>query len=543
MALLTVPASETPAQSARDGRFAPWLSAAAGLLCVALGVGASALFLPHQSIWHDETVQLSGIRLEPVEQVRWLAGRAGDPFGVGLDRMPPLSYIIGWAWSHVFGAGETSMRWLGAAAVGLANLLVFLGARRAWGLGPGLAAALMFGLSPNVVVQSVEIRAYPLLILASAAALLCLLRLLTDPDPNGRVWLVGLACCGVAATYLHFFGLVLAGGMLLAALIVVPARGGRVGPVALACAIVGVLSLGLAPFVTASTALATAEPVESGTRATGLVRLAYRLVCHPAMLASRAAVGLALVGALAASAAALTPKRRSSAASVGLLIALASGTVVVTLAQLAQSKFAATSPNYNVWMLPALSVWLASGLASVSSAARKAALGGIILLVGSDVYSVRRLAVNGDFYAHTSYRAVETLIRAFGPDRVAVIHDADGAHAWTYFVPTYFEFGGAVPHYAIDRCGSDALRVTDYPGPGVSVDPLALAVDYLIVVRAAPLGAAEVAAQVRDGVRPLGDGPVAASARSDARWSSVSDASHPSFVAADVAVFRRVAVQ
>ena len=540
MSALTVEATDSPTRHAEVGptRSGRWLSAAAAALCVALSVAASALFLPHQSLWHDEVVQLSGISLGPVGQVRWLTGRMGDPFGVGLDRSPPLSYWAGWAWSLAFGRGEVAMRWLGVVAVGLATLIVFHGARRAWGLGPGLTAGALLGLSPNVVVAAVEIRAYPLLLLASAASLYCLIRLIAEPDSGA--WLAGLAGCGVVAAYTHFFGLVLAGATLLAALILVPTRGGRVRSVALACAAVGLLSLGLAPFVTAAVGLSADEVPGLKEKAVALVRLGYRLVGHPATSVSQAASGLAVLGALSAGAAALTAKRRSQAASVAMLLALGSGAGVVVIAHLAQSRFSAASPSYNLWMLPALSLWLASGLASASRAARRAALAGVVMLLASDAFAAGQLAVNGDFFAHTPYRAVEALIQGYGPGRVAVVADGDGAHAWTFYSPAHYQFAGAVRHYVIDGRVPGTLRVADYPDRKFSVDPLALRADYLIVVRAAPQGAAELAAQVRRGVRPLGGGPVATAARTDSRWSAVSETTYATFVVADVAVFRRV---
>jgi hypothetical protein len=518
-------------------RSSPWLSALVGALCVMLGVTASALFLPHQSLWNDEAVQMFGLSLRPSEQVRWLMGLASYEDAIMGDRMPPLSYWAGWAWSQAFGLNETSMRWMGVAEVALATLLVFLAAREAWGLGPGLAAGLLFGLSPNVIVQAVEIRAYPLFLLASAAAFFCTTRLLADPMTDRPKWLAGLVACGVVAMYTHFFGLVLVGGAILAALVLVPARGGRVRSILLAAAVVGLVSLGLVPFILASIGVSG-----GGTGAVaeirGPVRLVYRLIAHPATSISRVAVGLALLGAVVAGLAALTPKRRSPTASTGLLIALASGGAAVIVVHLAQSMFVAAEHSYNVWMLPALLLWLTSGLAASSRAGRGAARAGIALLLAADVYGAGQLAVNGDFFAHTPYHPIETLIRRLGHDRVALIHDAgDPTVCWEIYSPVRYEFEGAVRQFVVKSDPQGPLRVADYPDRKGETDPLAIPADYLIVVRAARQGAAELAEQVRNGVRPLGDGPVTKALKSDGRWLAVTEATYSTFVQSDVYVF------
>jgi hypothetical protein len=519
------------------------VSALAGALCVVVSLTASALFLPHQSFWNDEATQMAGLSLSPAEQVRWLAGRVHYSFGVPEDRMPPLSYWAGWAWSRAFGLDEVPMRWMGVVAVGLATLLLFLAAARAWGLGPGLAASLLFGLSPNVINQAVEIRAYPLLLLASAASLYCLMRLLADPASARPGWLAGLTACAVVAVYTHFFGLVLAGAAMLAAMVLVPARGGRLRPLVTASALVGLLSLGLLPFVTASVDL-SGGPVQVGRgRAIELARLLYRLVAHPATSVSRTALVLAILGGAVAGLAALAPKRRSGTASAGLLLVLMSGGMVIAAAHFAQSKFAAASPSYNVWMLPTLSLWLASGLASNYRKVRQASLLGITLLLSSNVYAVGQLAVHGDSFAHTSHRAVETLIRRYGPGRVALILDADQGPLWHVYAPVRYEFGGEVRQYALDRRSPGPLRVAEYPDPGEPTDPLALAADYLVVIRPATLRAEGLVVQIRGGAVPLGDGPAALALKADDRWSLVSETTHPTFVQVDIDVFRRVGAE
>src|SRR5580698_7977346 len=69
-----------------------WTALGACLLCMAVSVGSSALILPFQSIWLDESTQMSGLERDPIQVARWLAFREDSPRGIMHDRMPPLSY-------------------------------------------------------------------------------------------------------------------------------------------------------------------------------------------------------------------------------------------------------------------------------------------------------------------------------------------------------------------------------------------------------------------------------------------------------------------
>ena len=145
---------------------------------VAPFVLAASAFLPHQTLWSDETVQMSGLELGPTRVVWWLVGAENPDFDQYPDRTPPLSYWLGWGWSRIFGLSETSMRWFGVTCVTIAVALVYESGRRAYGVAIGTTAGLIFGLSPQVIIMAVEIRAYPLFLLWSASALLFTVQLL-----------------------------------------------------------------------------------------------------------------------------------------------------------------------------------------------------------------------------------------------------------------------------------------------------------------------------------------------------------------------------
>ena len=338
-------------------------AALAGAVCVGLCVAAGAAFLGHQSLWNDELTQLGGLELGPVEQVRWLTGRSeheGPAFGaVSVDRMPPLSYWAGSAWSRVVGGGERSLRWFGLCCVAMATALVFDGARRAWGPVAGTAAGLLMALSPNVITTGVEIRAYPLLILTAAGAFYGLVRRLAMPaGSEDRRWLALIAAAGLAASYTHFFGLVVCGGTLLAALVMSRARGERLGPVLVAIAAVAVLAVGLGPFVLNSVTVSEpgqdqqAGAVAIRDRLVNLARLGYRQYGHPSLTVRPAAVAAGTLGFAAAVVAALiVAARRPTGPAAGVAVALGAGAAVVAAATLAATTptFVPSQESYNTW--------------------------------------------------------------------------------------------------------------------------------------------------------------------------------------------------
>lgn len=514
-----------------------------GVVCVAVGVAADAAFLPHQSLWNDEAVQMAGLSLEPVEAMRWLADRVNYDFGLMDDRMPPLSYWAGWAWSKAFGLGERPMRWFGVVCVAIATGIVFVAADRAWGLASGVAAALLLATSPNVVVQAVEIRAYPMLILTSAGVFACLIGYAAGPIESRRRWLVGIVGCGIVAMYTHFFGLTALGGALVAALVLAKARGERIGSVIAAGGIAAVAALGLGPFILASKSMSHPAAGLSEGKATDLIRLVYRLFSHPATSVSTVAVGLAAVGFVVAIGCGLASKQRSGWAAAALAMAMASGLAVVVLAHLAQSSFAAASPHYNAWILPPLALLMASGLAASARAVRGVALAAIVMMLAANTYADGQLAVRGEAFAHTPHRHIAALITRYPPDEVAVIHDGDVAVAWHIYAPVRYEFGGGLRQfsYVPDEPGSAGVHVALYPPrqDKVLVDPTRLPFHQLIVVRSEQRGAKDIASQIRAGIVPIGDGPVTRALLASGRWERVEQATYLAFIGADVDVFRR----
>jgi hypothetical protein len=63
--------ASTQAAAEPQPRWLGWTVAIASALVLAV---LASSFLPQQSLWVDETTQLRGMTLDPVELVRWLCG-------------------------------------------------------------------------------------------------------------------------------------------------------------------------------------------------------------------------------------------------------------------------------------------------------------------------------------------------------------------------------------------------------------------------------------------------------------------------------------
>jgi uncharacterized membrane protein len=141
------------------------------------------------------------------------------------ETSPPLYFLLGWAWGHVFGTGEVALRSLSALA-GVAVVPLLYGAGREL-VAPraGVAAAALAAISPFMIWYSQEAREYMLLAALCAASLLFFARARRAPTAGN---LAGWAVCSALALLTHFFAGFLvfpeAALLLLAARVRAPAR-------------------------------------------------------------------------------------------------------------------------------------------------------------------------------------------------------------------------------------------------------------------------------------------------------------------------------
>src|SRR4051812_36314333 len=164
-----------------------------------LGALLRFLTLGHQSYWGDEGATVGLIRMG-----------FGDMLGAIPDSesTPPLYYALAWLWTRLLGSSdEYALRSLSAIA-GTAAIPVLYAAtctlvtRRA-----GLIAAALAACSPLLVWYSQESRAYALLGLFIALALLFFSRALNN-RPHALAWWASAAVLALATHYFAAFVIV-----------------------------------------------------------------------------------------------------------------------------------------------------------------------------------------------------------------------------------------------------------------------------------------------------------------------------------------------
>ena len=136
-----------------------------------------------------------------------------------INNSPPLYFIVGWIWAHLFGASELSLRLFSSLSMCLALWLVWVTLRRSYGFyATSIGVLSVFCTSSIVLSQNAEARMYGLFL---AAAAWCFF--LYDAACRKReAWpglLLGTACAHVALVNSHLFGLFYSGALLLALIV------------------------------------------------------------------------------------------------------------------------------------------------------------------------------------------------------------------------------------------------------------------------------------------------------------------------------------
>lgn len=513
-----------------------------------LGLGAvmtatmlsAAAFLPHQSLWSDETTQLAGLGLGPIRIVNWLCDPNGMDLGVPGDRMPPLSYWAGYAWSQLFGLSELSLRWFGVSCVTLASGIIFRSMWRVFGLLPACAAGMLFAFSPNVCYYAVEIRSYPLFLLTSAGALDAFLQLLAA-DGQGRGRWVQLTLWLALGMWTHYFGVVLAGALLLALL-----RVGwngfawlrtvfTVGLVLAGCAVL------LLPFIRGAATIVdpvTAETLSRSYRWRETLQLLYHLLGHPTLMVW----GAPLVAGVFSSAVVLLGVGFLARPEVrpplhGLRVALFVGLAVMIGGNFFLGGFTSAKYTYGVWALPLLFALLGGGLAAGSRGVRMLASLAALVLLGCELAATSQLWIHGDYFAHTPYRKVHPLFATLPRDQMAIVYEG-GPNYFCLFYPVRYEEGLALDQYVFPQGGQvfGSCRAIDRPEQLGELN----AYRWLVVVNTRREDGVELAYQLRNGDMPLGAGPVLQSLEASGRWRPVDHQLFVALVATEVVVLERM---
>jgi mannosyltransferase len=169
-----------------------------GTVVIALMLGSAALLfgtLDVQSIWLDESATMILVR-------RGFSGMLSHL--PSSESAPPLYYILVWGWTRLFGTGPLGFRSFSALAGVLTIPLLYAAGRRI-STRAGLWAAALAAVNPAIYYYSQEARAYALVVLLSAAALVLWQRALERPDSR-NLWLwSGMSMLAVLTHYFAAF--------------------------------------------------------------------------------------------------------------------------------------------------------------------------------------------------------------------------------------------------------------------------------------------------------------------------------------------------
>jgi mannosyltransferase len=146
---------------------APWLV----IVITLIGGGLRVLLLDHKGMWLDETFSVWLANHSVVDILQWI---------IKVDQHPPLYYLLLHYWIALNGDTPYYAR-LFSALFGAATIpIIYLIGKRMSGVVMGLAAAVIFALSPFNIYFAQEARMYTLLTFNAAVAIYALVRLLTD---------------------------------------------------------------------------------------------------------------------------------------------------------------------------------------------------------------------------------------------------------------------------------------------------------------------------------------------------------------------------
>ncbi len=181
-----------PAARVPDASAHPLGTLAALVLVMAIGLGLRVYHLGAASLWNDEL--FSRFYLDAGTDFMWHQG-------FHVETTPPTYYTLLSAWTELFGRSAAALRWPSVIFSTLTIPLVFLLGREISGRTCGLLAALIFALAPMELYYAQEARAYALLGLAAALALLGGAWFLRTPRATGAAacYLAGIA----GAIYVH----------------------------------------------------------------------------------------------------------------------------------------------------------------------------------------------------------------------------------------------------------------------------------------------------------------------------------------------------
>jgi len=180
---MLVPARSDAAVAARTFRALRVASrpAETWLLVGIVAVGALVRFatLGSQSYWFDEAQAAHELHLSLGSMLS---------FFNAVETAPPLYFVVGWVWVHLFGDGAVALRSLSALAGTALIPITFLCGRELVSRRAGLLAAAFVAINPFMVWYSQEAREYILVAAFCGVSLLFFARALRDASTRNIAW-------------------------------------------------------------------------------------------------------------------------------------------------------------------------------------------------------------------------------------------------------------------------------------------------------------------------------------------------------------------
>lgn len=492
-------------------------------------------FLRQQSVWVDETTQLTGLTMNPVECIKWLSGKPMHLL-VPDDRMPPLSYLVGWTWSRVFGLSENTMRAFGLCCGVGAVFFTFMAAKRIGGAAAALAASLILAVSPNIITFTVEIRAYPLFLLLSSIAIFCIIGALSSKTPaQYKRWIILSALFLALTCYTHFFGVIFTLAAL-GALFVENKIHKRSPGILILMTIAGALSMaGLIPFI--FSAIKVSGPADG--EPAGLkpfLSLFIRLITHPSVGVVPVLVAIAMLGALVLL---IVSLRRSENRPIVYTLMGIGGLAIVFLliASFVVSKFNVAAAHYNIYLAPVIAIVLGMAITSSQPLGRKLAGVGLLLLLIPNAFGAKNLMLHGELFSHGPQKRVFRVIDRLGPGKTALIYESPAKVAFHLSFPVRWRYNDQILQLDADPQGTQFAIKHPNDRPVESIDTF----KYLLVIRDQHCETRELTRFYKQTHPGFQNKPTTVNLVQSGNWKKIDHFILPGFNAADVDLLEKTA--
>jgi len=163
-----------------------------------------------------------------------------------------------------------------------------------------------------------------------------------------------------------------------------------------------------------------------------------------------------------------------------------------------------------------------------------------VVLLACEATGTLALARYGDYFAHGPQRRLQQVLEASASaGRTAVIHaDPLDAYAAAYF-PLRFANGPGLTQFAVGQGAERPTLGTPLMLEDAPWDRSLAAFDRLVIVRARPQSAQQLAAQLQGGDRPFPASRALDALEGSGRWRPLEHHEFVAFVAADVTVLER----